>query len=343
MVHEDRRTEPKPEELDPSARIALLEKKLGDLTNAFARTETTLPVYRRKSVLGGFFAVLAILSVWFSTHFTEDPEIPRLVHKNILLSDKALALILERGRTTNNSPLNQEVAAEFHHNIEHNNVTQSHLYAIVNRDSVRTYSNSRIYVEHQIPIGSLRCLMHADPALKAIFLAASAREFEAMAPSQEMEAKISSGLGIFSDCDSPSGAGALVMIPFTDFTPTTVPFFAKTGDEVLLSLHIDARRIDPNMDIVTLAEGHDLLVEAVLFPNTEIQFSNSVRDNHLEARIIIPKGRLDHYVTVSLTEKGAEKVSPTPNAEIDGTRGKTFIIQIIATVTVRPSWEGAVQ
>ena len=276
-----------------------------------AETLRSWGVYGGLAVLGGVFGSF----VW--SQAADDAEIPRLIHSHFLMSDEALALTLERGRGSGDSPLNKQIFRELQHHLNETEQTRNHLREVANRHSVRSYSGSRTYVRHLIPLVSVRCLVLSDPTLRQLLV-----DRRDNTNREDL------------NCSGAQNEGVSAWLPFADFSPLVLPFFAEVGDTVVLSVHIDSRRIELNGEASRLANG-DELVRAFMYPKTELTFGAPVRENYLSKQIEIPKGRSDHYVSISLNERGQNSVYTTSDS--DENNHAPYVISIFATVTVTPS------
>ncbi len=300
-------------------RLDAVEGRISTVEGAVSSAKK--PWFRRGGFLGSAAGVLIVIGGWLSGLWMDEPEIPRIVHSNLLLSDRALALTLARGRGDPDrvSPLNTEIHEQVKAHLQNDEATKTYLFDIAAAQGVLTYSGSHTYLKHYVPFGSVACLMLSDPDMRDLLLASSDAAPRAVRDKTRA-------------CTTAQSATAGRTIGFSDFSPLVVPFQASAGDTVEISVRVLAQRPDP-AGFVEYSKGHELF-EAVLFPDTPITFDPPVHTNIVQAKVDVPQGRDRHQIAVYLNEAGEEKVDSDKNPNLD--RDQEFVVSLFVTVKVIP-------
>ena len=267
----------------------------------------------------GPLAVLGLIGTIVWSHWQNDHEIPKLFHSNILMTEEALALSLQRGRDSQTSVLNEQVSLEISHQLRNNSETRSYLLHVATSHSVRTYVGSRTYVRNKVPLFSLRCLMLSDPGIRQL---------------------ISRTNEDIQDCTDAEARKVSVLLPFVDLSPLVIPFAAKPGDDVVLSVYVDSHKIGNFGEETSVKRGHEL-VQAHTYPRTPVKFNEVSRLNYLSANIDVPEEAADQFISISLNEQGRNMVDALGAVGEGG--DEPYVISLFSTVTVTPSWKEASQ
>ena len=308
MAHEE---PPAPAEPENTARQK--PRQEGQPGTTFKAMAASLPSWR---VLGALGILVSILGSFIWSHAEDNPEIAALIHSRVFMSDRALALTLQRGRGSDDSPLNEQIFEELQYHLSETEETKKHLRDVAKDHSVRSYSGSRTYMRHIIPLISVRCLMLSDPILRRLVLDVLEEQDEQTV-----------------DCSDAQRLQDNAGLPFVDFSPLVLPFIAKADDDVDLAVYIDSHKIENNAIVVSVKEGRDL-IELSTYPEAGLSLDSRVQDNYLSAKIEVPEGRSDHYVGISLNDTGRNMVFPTGDS-IEGNHA-SFVISLFATVTITP-------
>ena len=292
-----------------------LGEQIGTFFGSAGRVLISLPWTKSPGPL----AVLGIIGTIGWSHWQDDHEIPKLFHSNILMTEEALALSLQRGRQSPPSALNEQVSLEISHQLRQNSETKSYLLHVATSHSVRTYVGSRTYVRHEVPLFSLRCLMLSDPDIRQL-IARTTQDIQ--------------------DCTDAEARKVSVLLPFVDLSPLVIPFVAKPGDDVVLSIYVDSHNIGKFGEETSVKYGHKL-AQAHTYPKTPVKFNKVSRSNYLSANIDVPEEVADQFISISLNEQGRNMVDASGAMGRGG--DEPYVISLFSTVTVTPSWKEASQ
>ncbi len=327
---------------DYDARLDALEAATSNLRGTIERMKT--PFWKRWSFLGSTLGVVLVATGWLWSHFEDDPEIPRMVHSNILMSDKALALTIKRGIAGDGSvsPLVQQIGKQVDHHLKTDEVAREYLFDVAALQGIRTWSAARLFKRQPVVVGSVRCRLLADPLLWESLVSISPDT-----PEARHIARSCSGGGQGGGTGGGTGAGtgggegtahvgerlagpdALRSVAhFADFSPMILPFQAEAGDAVELDIRILAQRQIDEDTLVEISDAHDF-VEATLFPAADITFDPPVRRNRLTQRLELAEGESAQVLAITLSDEGQSKVQGPDGAG-------DFYIYLFATVTVIP-------
>ncbi len=309
------------------------DHRLDDLTERIGRIERGIdarskPFWKRGTVIGSGVGILIVATGWLASLWMDEPEIPRIVHSNVLLSDRALALTLQRGRSDADrvSPLNTEIHEQVKSHLQTNDVTKQFLYDIAAKHGTLTYSGSRTYLKHRVPIGSVACLMLSEPEMRELLRVSSD------AAPGAVQAMSNACTKPPDNAEQPGGGNGLT-IAFTDFSPLVIPFRANGGDQVELIVRVLAHRQEPGIGFVADENGHRL-VQATLYPDTAIDLGDPPESNVLRTTFQVQPGRDRHSVAVFLNDAGEARVDSDKNPEV--TADQEFVVSLFVTLTVTP-------
>ena len=296
-------------------RLDALEKEHSKLTGRLANLEK--PFWKNIKVLTPIAAVVFVVVGYIASLWADDPEIPRILHSKVLLTDRALALTMKRAREDGDDSyeLNGEFKTQFK---EHLVVDDTKLFFadLASKHGLRTYSGAETYSVQTVPLGRLGCLIIDDSEMREVLVSATATAPDTFTALEQ----------------SCMGVRESTEVRFADFSTLVVPFHANTKDHVELFVRVHA--FDPREGAkLTETEG---LIEAVLFQGSPIEFVE-VKDDVYKAKLELREEETRHAVAIDLTDIGQARVDSSRNEGGDIT--KEYIITLFATVIVTPPVE----
>ena len=330
---------------DVDTRLDELEHQVEDLTSEL--TALKRPWYRTGGFKTSAVGIALALLAWAYAFIGKEPEIPRMLHQHVLMSDQALALIMDRdiSNAESDGALEKQMARKVKAQIEHDDTkgyvstiadevfrstpSKQMLFEIAATKGARTYSDARIFRRQLLNLGSVRCQIISDPELWAFLNGPAGGGGAAPPPTHRVSARLKGA------CDNNEEIGAETEIAFLDTAPVVVPYIANPGDHVELRIQVLANSYDEDGDPLRSSVGHTY-VEAfherpnAAAANTPVAFNDVVQNNLLTASFTAPEGDLTHLIFVELNEAGAQK--------LDNEAQNTLIV-VFATVTVIPASE----
>lgn len=334
-------------------RLDALESTIKTLEGTLA--DMKKPWYRTRGFQGSALAIALGLVAWGYSFINKDPELPRMFHQHVLMSDQALALIMKRdfSDTESNGDLEKQMTLKMKSQIEHDDTkgfvstiadqvlrsepSKEMLFEIAATRASRTYSNARIFQRQPLPLGSVRCQIISDPELWAFLSRPSklrrTQVSERLASTDPMAPPPDPGHKLSGPCENNQELKAETEVSFVDTSAVVVPYVANAGDRVELEIQVLANTYDETGDALRSQAGHTY-VEAVherpsaAQSQAKVEFDEVTQANLLSASFTAPQGDRAHLIFIHLNEKGMEKLT----AEVNET-----LIVVFATVTVFPN------
>lgn len=321
-------------------RLDKLEMMTASLERALA--EVRKPWYKTGGFKGSAIGILAAFGLWAYSFFQSDPELPRLLHQNLLMSDKALALMIQRDidnpESTNvlskqvgrkaDVRLKADDAQEHISNIAmevfNSEPSQKKIYKIAATQAARTYSEARIFRRQELSLGSVRCQMISDPELWNL-LSKVKLDIPNVPPH-----RIPALTQLENACEGEANNPSNVIVPFFNTSPMVIPYIANPGDDVEVEVQVISNSWDENGNLDRSANGQAFLEVTHEQPNRAdgggIAFAEQDQGNVFRKSFEAPSGDKSHLVFVQLSDRGLQKLSGKDDT----------LIVVFATVTVLP-------
>lgn len=301
------------------ANAQAISRNARDVKTAHEAVETLKkPFWRRGTVLTSGFASVALVAGWLWSAYSVDSPFPMYVHRNVLLTEPAIAqtLRLASADASHKSPAYDAIGAVVSTHVEQDPDTRTRIEATARRSAVRTFNGSKTFLPQELSSVGLGCLLSLDPAFVEV-IGADPGKMAAL-------------------CDRPAEAQVSISIPFVESSPLYIPFAALPGDTVNLSVKVLATQQD-NADVEFKRP-----LDAITIQLNEVEEAldltpspDAKEGRHSHAA---PDGGPVYYYAISLSQRGYQMVGfAPPEDEQSMAIPALFTITVSATVTVEPA------
>jgi len=320
LAEYDRRMDELNQETDKATRanakaIADTAAALGAIDRAVAVLRK--PFWKRPTFLGGFCAVLIFVGLWIASGFTRNSPIAQYIHQNILLTDNAIASTLETSRIGANgryiSPALAAIGDVVADQVENGTATHSKIANMARRLGRQTYNDAKTFFPTQLTSIGLGCLLANDQGYVAAIGADPIR----------MQAL----------CARDMAQQVTISLPYVDTSALRIPFNAKKGDTVTLTIDVVATsQSDPDELRRNPTDAVNVFLDANSEPSTKI----AAADSRATVRDAIEGEDNQHFYTIALSDLGLDMVGlAATDSEMTGVP-KLYAVSVSATVKVEP-------
>jgi len=298
---------------------------IGENTRAVRAMQASIatlqkPIWKRPTVLGGAFAVFALAAGWVWSSYSADSPFPMFVHRNVLLTEPAIAQTLrlaaadEDYKSVAYDAIGDVVAEQ----VTRDGETRATIVGVALRHGQRTYNEAKTFFPTKLNSIGLGCLLALDQGYVAAIGADPAR----------MRAL----------CGRSAQEQVVVSLPYIDTSPLRIPFAASAGDKVRLTLDVLATsQSDPEDVRRNPSDAVDVFFDAERAPRDKTLSASGERA-FVELEIA-GEERL-HFFTVALSSAGlmlvglAETVSDDTGGEV--IQDKLYTVTVSVALTVEP-------